>query len=558
MAYQIFSEGKDKGWTHIYYKIEYETARNGTLVGIRFKIKYSIDPYYWFGYNIYANVFIENNDYGRTIKENSPSSGSNELLFPENGDFYWFDNGYTNNKINGCRIIINSTNGGDVPFDTKDEGAGETVYAPTGYRASEISNNINFNVGENLRININDITNIDYQYTLRLDVLNDNNNWQTINTINTSSKNFEWNLSEFSETFYNSMVTKNKSEIRIILTTKYNNNGNLTEIGTVYKQGEVKITNSNPEPPSFFVDILSTYVVAMPNEFYSSGNTLPNEVHIIVDEKSLITKNGAKLSKINIEYANGNKLVDISDGFDLLSNIYIYYTNNDKVKNALKDSMDDIKVSVIDSRGNSSSSSQKIMVIPYDLPVITSCNLRRRNMIDTQVIVELTGEITLGIDWGLDVFVEISTKKWNDIDNTGTIYQNVINNSNSEMSIDTSGFNAEDPTTFVRRKFTITNFYCKGDLGAEGFNKEQLFYARVFCKGSFIDYTFSERLIFEKYTVFPTLEKGKCIYDITENGVSFGSPYEESEGGPLQINGKNIETIIEELVAEKLKKEGIS
>lgn len=127
---QVFAEGRGTGWNKIYFTVEYETTRSGVNVGIRWKIKWAINSTAWYGYNLVADVWTKGANYGRQIKANMPNRGSGQALFPEDGGWFWFNNGYTNNDITGCRVIVRTTNGGTVSFDT---GTDKTLTAPTRY-----------------------------------------------------------------------------------------------------------------------------------------------------------------------------------------------------------------------------------------------------------------------------------------------------------------------------------------------------------------------------------------------------------------------------------------
>lgn len=307
MAYQIFSEGNDSGWNKLHYKIEYETARNGTNVGIRWKISWSIANKYWFGYNINASVWTKGTNYGRIIKNVSPTTGNGESLFPTDGGFYWFNNGYTDNAISGCRIIINSTNGGNANYDT---GSDRTVYAPTGFVPSSILSNINFNIGNNLKIVIDDITNINYNYILSLDVKKADGNWQNISTVETNNKNDVWNLEQYSNTLYNLLSTRNTAEIRINLTTKFNNE----TIGTTQKTGTVYVTDSNPNAPLVsLAPFTGTGTVITEIDIVAGfGPYAPDSnLFILYNPSSLIAKNGATIEKLIIEANGQTEIINI-------------------------------------------------------------------------------------------------------------------------------------------------------------------------------------------------------------------------------------------------------
>lgn len=540
MAYKVFSEGKDSGWGHVYYKIEYETTRLYENIGVRYRISYNIDRNYWFGYNIYANVWTEGQNFGRQIKANSPSSGGNTLLFPENGDFYWFNKGYADNNINNCRVIINSTNGGTVPFDT---GSDRTLVAPTGFLASSISSSIDFNVGEDLKININDVTNINYTYNLNFYCLKDSSQWQKVAELNTNSKNFTWNLKSNSNTLYGLIKNRKNSRIRIDLTTYYGG----TTIGQTSKEGTTYIVNSDPDVPTVTIDSFYDYAIALPanvNTTSTIPTNNPSKLSIIINKESLVAKNQATLKRILVSYINGQKIYDLPEEITENISIPIYYINTDDLKDKLKNLTDTIKVTVVDSRGNSAEKDLVFQVIPYDLPEITSVTLKRKNMIDSQVYLSLTGEVNygIGLDWRYEsqrkVVVKIATKNWNNMENTGTVYEQEI--PASDIVIDTYGYDDEDPSTWTRRRFSISNFQCIGDLGAQGFSTDTVFYAWIYAEGDLINYTYLMDKVFSNYSVFPKIEKGRCLFDITSTGVSFGDLYNTSVGGPLQVNGQPI------------------
>lgn len=307
MAYQIFSQGNDKNWDKLHYDIEYETTRNGTDVGIRCKIKWSIKKGYFFGYNINAQVWIKGNDYGRIIKKNEPSSGSGEAYIPEDGSFIWFNNGYINNAIDGFKVIINSTNGSDIYYDTDEE---RTVYAPTGFVPSDILSNINFNVGNNLNIVINDITSIKYDYVLYLDLQKSDGTWQNIAELVTKEKNFEWNLSQYADTMYNLLSNVNKANIRINLRTRYKE----IDIGMTQKLGIAYIVDANPNIP-----LVSLSSQEGTNEIITEMNViagfgpynLNSNIYVLYNPSSLVAKKGATIEKIIIE-ANGiNDVINV-------------------------------------------------------------------------------------------------------------------------------------------------------------------------------------------------------------------------------------------------------
>lgn len=312
MAYNLFSEGADSGWNKLSYKIEYETTRDGPRVGIRWKIRYTIANQYYFGYNINSAVWTKGSNYGRIIKYNSPNKGSGEALFPEDGGYYWFDNGYTDNSITGCRIVINSTNGGGINYDTRTDGTDRTVYAPTGFLASNITSSTNFNIGNDLKVVIKDITNIDYTYLMYLDVMKSDGTWQTVSNVTTTDKIYTWNLSSLASTLYSLLSTRNSAETKISIITRYGG----TDIGTIVKNGVVYVTNSNPDAPlatlsssNGTLSVISEINVVAGFGPYSDNST----IFVAVKDTSLVAKNEATLEKIIVEWNGIKETYNVSD-----------------------------------------------------------------------------------------------------------------------------------------------------------------------------------------------------------------------------------------------------
>lgn len=399
---QLFDEGKDRGWGHIHYKIEYETARNEKNeeeVGVRFKIKWEIDNYYWFAYNIYADIYVEENNYGRQIKANSPQTGKGEITT----EWFWFDKGYENNNINSCKIVIKSTNGGNIPFDTGDY---RIIYAPQGYIPSIISNDIDFNIGNDLKISIEDITNIKYDYKLYLDIVNENNKWQNIASININKKEYIWNLSALKEDLFNLLPNRNQAKIRIKLETRYS--GNL--IGATIKEGLCKVVDSNPDIPEFYLiyqgDWLSKSSISHIRNGFSPYNNIYNIYVKIKKISSIVGKNGATLKKYIFKGGTYVKEINIEQleeimlfGGNGLDNNYQYEQVNVKTEEDGEDTYNSFySLTVVDSRGNTATKKYDCTVDYFIIPYFTEATLTRKDSITNEVHLKASGRFLHGYE----------------------------------------------------------------------------------------------------------------------------------------------------------------
>jgi hypothetical protein len=296
---ELFSQGKTSSWTHIFNKIEYETTRNGSKLGIRWKITWAIDNYWYYGYNLVAQVWTEGANYGGQIKGNSPNRGSGVSYFPSENDYLWFDKGYSNNEITGCRVIINTTNGGSASYDT---GADRTLTAPTGYTASIINSSVNFNIGENLTVNLADITNQAYNYKVYLDLYKENNTWENIKYLETTSKNFTLDLSSLASSLYALLPNSNSRPCRLLVETYIGT----SFIGNNLANGNVNVTNSNPDTPQFLIfgatggDVESDAITSIWAGFGPYNDK--SDAILAVKDISMVAKNSATLKKIVIEW----------------------------------------------------------------------------------------------------------------------------------------------------------------------------------------------------------------------------------------------------------------
>lgn len=501
---QVFEEGRGTGWQHIYFKIEYETTRSGPNVGIKYKITWDIDKYYFFGYNLVAEVWVEGTNYGRQIKANTPNRGSGTAYFPDLG-YLWFNKGYATNAINGNRVKVYSTNGGTPNIDTGEE---VVLAAPTGAVASEIKNSIDLNIGNSLNVTINDITNVNYTYNLYLYVLEASNAYTQVATKITTSKNFVWDLSSITSTLYSKLSTRNSAKIRIKLETRLNN----TLIGYTIKEGNCYVLNSNPNAISFTIlkaetNTEITSIVAGYGP-YNPNSNVKIRIPKIANSNG---KNSATLKEAVLEVGNstnripittlvgtGNYEVALTDPFNLNDDEYV----NGKAKAML---------SVVDSRGNKTTTTKEITVEKLVLPQITSVNFKRDNGVDTKTKMIVKGKLgTYNLYTGLGLRYDLGEG------DDATTYRIPLTGSNINTSNGT--FNYEG--------------YINGDLGAEGFTFNQAFSVPVIVYTN-LTYGFTGNF------VSATVPTGDIIvhYSKQHNAIGIGEKYNNANGGKMQIGG---------------------
>lgn len=509
---QIWAEGRGTGWNKIYFTIEYETTRNGEYIGIRYKIKWAINSKAFFGYNIVADVWTEGINYGRTIKENRPNRGSGESWFPENGDYYWFKKGYTNNDINSCRIIIYSTNGGTIRLDTADyTGTGETditFKAPTGYTVSDIASEINFNVGNSLNVRLNNPTNVVYNHNIKLQIMNDSNNWIDIKAIQTTERNFELTYSK--DLILQNVKTRNDIRTRLIVDTYYGQ----AHIGYTIKEGYCYIRDSKPDSISFIVTDWNNQEITSITSGFGPYRDDSNIFVKISGIEKIPVKDYAELKKIIIIAGGMQSEISPQNLIDTTSEYYI-----ETFIDPFSATNNFVELQFIDSRGNKTAVRKTIAVEELMFPEIIKCEVKRQN----------------GIDNKTKLIVEGNLGSYSIYSNLGIRY--LREQANGE-EIETISYDIEESQMQVNQqtgKFSYSG-YIYGDLGADGFTKGKEFTlgVRVYTN---ITYTNNQVGL-----VNVIVRNGKPVmyFSKSNNAVAFGQEYNAEEGGPLQVNGKDI------------------
>ena len=203
----------------------------------------------------------------------------------------------------------------------------------------------------------------------------------------------------------------------------------------------------------------------------------------------------------------------LPDGYSYVSNT-IYRNTSD-----LKMGADIVKLTVVDSRGNTNSTNLKVNVVgEYFQAYINQAKAIRDDGNGMKVKIKATGKIS---EYELEQqeipYITITYTAWKAFESeasSGIIPQSDIT------------YNTSDGTFEV-------NSYIQGDLGAVGFTQNKEFTVDLSCSG----------IMFGGYPVPYNgilVDKGKILKDVCESGVAFGGLYDTNVGGALQINGKSL------------------
>lgn len=189
-------------------------------------------------------------------------------------------------------------------------------------------------------------------------------------------------------------------------------------------------------------------------------------------------------------------------------------------KKYAKDNTDIIKITVVDSRGNSSTAELKVNISGvFFQAYIASAKATREDGNGKKVKLECIGKISdyeTGSYPNANITINYTVR---DIDDTMTLQTGTI---------------GQESITYNEDNTFKVDSYIKGDLGAEGFTQDVEFIVNLTCAG-------------QLFTTYPTnfnnilVDKGKILQDITEEGFAFGTLYNTDLGGALQVNNARID-----------------
>lgn len=203
----------------------------------------------------------------------------------------------------------------------------------------------------------------------------------------------------------------------------------------------------------------------------------------------------------------------LPDGYSQVSTT-IYRNTSD-----LKMGADIVKLTVVDSRGNTNSTTLKVNVTGlYFQTYLNKIKIIRDDGNAKKAKLKATGKIS---DYEMSLTTPLVTLEYSVYSKTD-VYRMTLLNSGTMSQSDIT-YNTTDGTFEV-------NGYINGDLGAEGFTQDTEFIVDLSCYGRLYQYSP------ENYNGI-LVDKGKILKDVCESGVAFGGLYDTSIGGAVQVNG---------------------
>lgn len=362
-------------------------------------------------------------------------------------------------------------------------------------RTSNVSlSSTNFNIGTSITINTNRASS-DFTHTAVIEF-----NGSTVKTQKSIGASYEWDTSEL----YNYIPKSNKATGTVTLTTYSGSE----KIGSSSIEFTANVTDSNPIFSNCIYEDtgeMSTQLTGNSQVVINDYNVL--EVTIPVADKA-IAKNGATMDTYRLVCGSQSTEVSYSSKEDVKLKLY-YITSKT------------FTLYAIDSRKNSTCITKTIEEVNwknYFYPVIKTGLAERTGGVGTETILTFEGTF-----WNNN-FGEVN----NTIRECKYRYKKTLENESNfsdyiEISPTVSGNNFN------------YNLSIQGDLEANGFDSAFSYDIEISVKDEigFID----DR----RTTIYKVLlGSGTPGMALHRKGVSYGGPYNEEEGGLLQINGRNI------------------
>lgn len=501
MAYTNIWEGLNSGIVR--YDLAYETQRpniHSQEVRVRFRLRsYLRSSTTTFGYNLYLNSLYLNGSLlvsNALIKDNSPNKFDIYTYYPSQDGWYTFNT--KNNYISGLRLIMESKNNslsGD--YDT---GTDINISVP-GYiePTASITSAPDFEDEENPTIEYSNPagTNVSsLQACISLTGSKDDIPYRDISKTG-SSYTFELTNSE-RETLRKAVTVDNYINLYFYIKTVISGQ-------TYYSfvRRSMFLVDPNPNFNNWTYQDTNEKTLAL------TGNN-----QIVVKNYSKITGTISAINKATAKKGAAIEKYILLIGDNPQSEAPYSETEDVTTSPAITATEKVFMMFAQDSR--KLNTSKTIFVPESNYKRYTEINIReakatRTGGVGTEVTLELNGDI-----WN-NSFGQVQ----NDIVSCKYKYKKSNESAWTESNQNLTPIKSGNSYSLIT---TI-----KGDLGAEGFTRDDSFE---------IEITITDKL--STYTYPLTLGSGKPNIAVHKNGVGFGAPYDTDEGGPLQVDGKRI------------------
>lgn len=431
---------------------------------------------YWNNYGSPAYVGINGNNTTHTVKWDARSTGDKWLIGSWDTRVYHRDDGSQWIGISFSHTTNTSLGNAICSSDT--------YICDTIPRQANITGANNFNDEQNPYLTFNN--NGGFQLNAKLEF----SGLQIVRNNIPNTGNYTFQLTENERNILRNAANKSNSlTIRYVIATVVDG---AEKWWSLYDR-TMTIVNANPIFNNFEFKDVNEKTVALTGDNQKKIKNYSNiEATISVANKAIAQKM-ATMSKYRLQI--GTKQIDAN-----------YSDNSDVSLTLNKVDNNVIRVYAIDSRNNSTLKDlSPSAFIDYTDIKILSANVNRSNGgVGSTVTLNLEGEF-----WN-DNFGIVN----NSIKSLKVQYKSTI----SDEWIDSDTITPDISENKFSKTITI-----KGDLGAEGFNVSNSYDIKIIAEDELSTFPFNT-----------ILGKGTPAIAIADDGVAFGTPYDESVGGNLQ------------------------
>ena len=310
--------------------------------------------------------------------------------------------------------------------------------------------------------------------------------------------NCDWTIPT---SFYALLVNDNEGSGLITCVTK---NGSTT-IGTKTVAFKCNVANSNPTFSAFtFAEQLTTSLTGSATKIIKGYNRV---VVTISTSNKAVAKNSAVMKSYQATMGEVTATADYS------SNANVTLTLN----NVNGSNLDTLTVWAKDSRGNTTAvvknKGTHYTIVDYTPITQTSYVVARVNNVNTATKLSFTGKVDLRNFGSVTNAIQSVTYKYR---KTG------------ETTYTTGG--TITPTVDSSGNITISNVTINGDVSGQGYNQNYSYDILLEIKDKLLN------TVGQVFSTTTTLGSGSPAVDIFGNSVGLGLPYDESEGGRVQMN----------------------